>query len=238
MDAGRAGGAPPRGRSERGRGRGRAQVRGLRDRRAPRASRSARPHRGRARAVPRGDRAGRRRVHRPQHAPHRRAPRALAGVSRSRRAPDRARRARPRARRPRDELPAAPHAGDRDRPGRARAARAPRPVGVRLLRVPGRLRGRVPHDVGDAPTSPRRTARRASSRAAITGTTSCARTPDQTIAGRDAEGLGAALPRLAVPRRRREPFDAAAARHQRRLHAVVVAPGGEPVPRVPARGRA
>ena len=75
--------------------------------------------------------------------------RALAGVSRSGGAPARARRARPRARRPRDELPAASHAGDRDRTGRARAARAPRPVGVRLLRVPRRLRGRVPHDVGD-----------------------------------------------------------------------------------------
>ena len=55
--------------------------------------------------------------------------------------------------------------------------------------------------------------------------------------GGDAEGLGAALPRLAVPRRRCEPLGRAAARHQRRLHAVVVAPGGEPVPRVPARGR-
>ena len=32
--------------------------------------------------------------------------------------------------------------------------------------------------------------------------------------------------------------DAPAARHQRRLHAVVVAAGREPVPRVPARGRA
>ena len=57
-------------------------------------------------------------------------------------------------------------------------------------------------------------------------------------AGRDAEGLGAALSRLAVSRRRREPVGGAAPRHQRRLHAVVVAPGGEPVPRVPARGRA
>ena len=52
------------------------------------------------------------------------------------------------------------------------------------------------------------------------------------------QGLGAALPRLAVPRRRRQPLRRAAARHQRRLHAVVAAPGGEPVPRVPARGRA
>ena len=62
--------------------------------------------------------------------------------------------------------------------------------------------------------------------------------PDETVAGRDAEGLGAALRRLAVPRRRREHVGRVAARHQRRLHAVVVAAGGEPVPRVPARGRA
>ena len=35
-----------------------------------------------------------------------------------------------------------------------------------------------------------------------------------------------------------EPVGRASPRHQRRLHAVVAAPGGEPVPRVPARGRA
>ena len=38
--------------------------------------------------------------------------------------------------RPRHELPAPPHAGDRDRPGRAGADDPPRSVGVRLLPVP------------------------------------------------------------------------------------------------------
>ena len=36
----------------------------------------------------------------------------------------------------------------------------------------------------------------------------------------------------------REPLRRAAPRHQRRIHALVAAPRGEPVPRVPARGRA
>ncbi len=34
-----------------------------------------------------------------------------------------------------------------------------------------------------------------------------------------------------------EPFERATSRHQRRVHAVVVAAGGEPVPRLPSRGR-
>ena len=41
-----------------------------------------------------------------------------------------------------------------------------------------------------------------------------------------------------VPRRRRQPVRRASPRHQRRLHAGVAAPGGEPVPRVPAGGGA
>ena len=62
-------------------------------------------------------------------------------------------------------------------PGEPAQLRAPRPVGVRLLRVPGRLRGRVPHDVGDARLhrGERRDAR--ASRAATTGKTSCGRRP-------------------------------------------------------------
>ena len=37
-------------------------------------------------------------------------------------------------------------------------------------------------------------------------------TVDETVAGRDAQGVGAAVPRFAVPRRRREPFGGSAAR--------------------------
>ena len=156
---------------------------------------------------------------------------------RSGRPPARAGRARPRAGRPRDELPAASDADDRHRAGRTCAARAPRPVGVRLLRVPSRLRGRVPHDVGAEEFTEENGATRV-----IPGSHTWADRlrPDtaDTIAAEMPQGLGAALRRLALPRRGREPLRRAAPRHQRGIHALVAAPRGEPVPRVPARGRA
>ena len=159
------------------------------------------------------------------------------GLSRSGGAPARARRARPSAGRPRDELPAASDAGDRHRTGRTCATRAPRPVGVRLLRVPRRLRGRVPHDVGAVGVhrrerrDPRHPGQPHVGRPAATRQW-------PTRSPRRCPRLGAALCRLALPRRGREPFRRARARHQRRIHALVAAPRGEPVPRVPARGRA
>ena len=204
-----------------------------------RAGRAARPHRGGARALPRsatpagGD----------EFTGHntRRTGSLLArspSFRRARRAPARARRARPRARRSRDELPAAPHAGDRDRPGRARAARAPRPMGVRLLPVPGRLRGRVPHDVGDERLhrGERRDPR--DPREQQLGRQAAARPRTRPFPAEMPKGsvllyLGSLYHGGGANRSAR-----AAPRHQRRLHAFVVAPGGEPVPRVPARGRA
>ncbi len=149
-----------------------------------------------------------------------------------------ARRARPRARRSRDELSAASHAGDRDRSRRTGAVRAPRPMGVRLLPVPRGLRGRVPHDVGDERLhrGERRDARHP--RQPPLGTTSSARRSDETVPAEMPKGsvlfyLGSLYHGGGANR----------SAHARRgvnvgLHVVVVAPGGEPVPRVPARGRA
>ena len=148
---------------------------------------------------------GRRRVRRPPHPPHRRADRPLADrvaswcmhplvldAVRTRRSAHA------------HQLPAAPHPGHRHRARRARPDDPPRPVGLRLLPVPGRLRGAVQHDLGDdrLHRGERRHAGR--SRAATCADDSCELTPRRHRAGRDAGGLGAPLHRLRVPRRRRQ----------------------------------
>ena len=137
---------------------------------------------------------------------------------------------------PRAELPAAPHPGDLDRAGLARPVDPPRPVGVRLLRVPERLRRAVQHDLGDdrlhggerrdpvdagqpAPARQLRAHRR------------------RDRAGRDDEGFVPALHGQGVPRRRRQPLRADPHRTQHHLRRRLAAPGGEPVPVGAARCR-
>ena len=143
-----AGAHPSRRRRRRGDDRRRVVRVGRRGDRRARPARARRTDPRRARPLPRRHRGRSRRVQRHAHAPHRLAHRALARVARADRAPARPRRRRSGAR-ARDDVPAAPHPDDQHRPGRARAARAPRPVGLRLLHLPDRLRRAGQHDVGD-----------------------------------------------------------------------------------------
>ena len=85
-------------------------------------------------AVHCGDGLGCRRVHRPEHAPHRFVVGAVRAIPRSCRASDGARCVGSGARSC-DELSAASHASDRDRPRRARAVHPSRSMGIRLLPV-------------------------------------------------------------------------------------------------------
>ena len=132
-------------------------------------------------------------------------------------------------------VPAAPHADHRHRPGRAGPDRAPRPVGVRLLPVPQGYEVQC-NTIWALTTSPRRTARPASSRAATSTTTSCGSRTRTRCRRRwrvaRCSSTRAPCTTAAAPTGR-----ARSARHQHHLRPLVAAAGGEPVPLVPDRGR-
>ncbi len=130
---------------------------------------------------------------------------------------------------PSAELPAAPHPGDLDRSRLPRSVDPSRPVGVRLLRLPERLRRAVQHHLGahrfhgGQRRHPGDAGQPASARQLRAH-----RRRDR--AGRDDQGFVPALHGQGVPRRWRQHVRADSTRVEHHLQRRLVASGGEPVP--------
>ena len=179
-------------------------------------------------AVHRRHTTGQRRLLGPQHSSHRRPHRPVTVESPTDPASDDPRRHRSPAA-PSAELPAAPHAGDLDRSRLSRSVDPSRPVGVRLLRLPERLRRAVQHHLGAHRFhgSQRRHPGDAGQPASARQLRAHRR---RDRAGRDDQGFVPALHGQGVPRRWRQHVRADSTRVEHHLQRRLVASGGEPVP--------
>ena len=162
--------------------------------------------------------------------------RALAEIPRARDESRGARRGRQDARSC-DQLSTPSHADNLDRPRRARPDDSSRPMGVRFLPVPARLRSPVQHDLGDdrLHRGKRRDARD-SRQQSLRRQAALHRSRHR--AGRDDQRVGALLHRQHLSRRRREPLESYPHRNQHHLQRLVAPPGRKSIPIGAAGNRA